>query len=155
VGAKVARLYGGTGGRSGFLLPNGAGFTDRDADVGKHGPIAGPSAILNLKNLKPHEPLEPLEPLERDMCVTFCPGGDVVWRRVALGVALTGLVIVPAHTRFVSAAADNRLQGVWRVVDQAGRPGAGVYIFTSRHYSMMVASTDRIARDSTLRRDAP
>ena len=66
-----------------------------------------------------------------------------MWRRVALGVALGGLVIVPAHTRFVSAAADNRLQGVWRVVDQAGRPGAGVYIFTSRHYSMMVASTDR------------
>jgi len=66
-----------------------------------------------------------------------------MWRQVALGVALSGLVIVPAHTRFVSAAADDRLQGVWRVVDQAGRPAAGVYIFTSRHYSMMVASTDR------------
>jgi hypothetical protein len=58
-------------------------------------------------------------------------------------MALGGLVIVPAHTRFVDAAADNPLIGVWRVVDQAGRPGAGVYIFTSRHYSMMVASTDR------------
>lgn len=55
-----------------------------------------------------------------------------MWRRVALGVPLGGLVMVPAHTRFVSAAADNRLQGVWQVVDQAGRPGAGVYIFTSR-----------------------
>jgi hypothetical protein len=66
-----------------------------------------------------------------------------MWRRVALSVALGGLVIVPAHTRFLSAAADNPLQGVWRVVDQAGQPGAGVYIFTSRHYSMMVASTDR------------
>ena len=66
-----------------------------------------------------------------------------MWRRVALSLALSGLVIVPAHTRFVRAAADNRLQGVWRVVDQAGRPAAGVYIFTSRHYSMMVASPDR------------
>ena len=66
-----------------------------------------------------------------------------MWKRVALGMTLVGLVIVPAHMRLVSAAADNRLQGVWRVVDQAGRPGAGVYIFASRHYSMMVASADR------------
>jgi hypothetical protein len=53
------------------------------------------------------------------------------------------LVIVPAHTRFIGAAADNPLQGVWRVVDQAGRPGPGIYLFTSKHYSMMVASADR------------
>jgi hypothetical protein len=66
-----------------------------------------------------------------------------MWRRVALGVTLGGLLIVAAPTRFVSAAGDSRLQGAWRVVDQAGRPGAGVYIFTSRHYSMMVASADR------------
>ena len=66
-----------------------------------------------------------------------------MWRRAALGVALGGLVIVPAHTRVIGAAADNPLQGVWRVVDQAGRPGAGIYLFASRHYSMMVASTDR------------
>src|SRR5437660_2972441 len=70
-------------------------------------------------------------------------GGDVMWRPVTLGVALCGLFIVPTHARYVSAAADNPLQGVWRVVDQAGRPGAGVYIFASRHYSMMVASSDR------------
>jgi hypothetical protein len=66
-----------------------------------------------------------------------------MWRRLALSVALGGLVVVPAHPRFVSAAAADPLRGVWRVVDQAGRPGAGVYIFTSRHYSMMVASPDR------------
>ena len=66
-----------------------------------------------------------------------------MWRQVALSLALGGLVIVPAHTPFVRAAADSPLQGVWRVVDQAGQPGAGVYIFTTRHYSMMVASTDR------------
>jgi hypothetical protein len=66
-----------------------------------------------------------------------------MWRRVALGAALGGLIIVPAHTRLMSAAADNPLQGVWRVVDQAGRPAAGVYLFTARHYSMMVASADR------------
>ena len=66
-----------------------------------------------------------------------------MWRRLALSVALGGLVVVPAQPRFVSAAAADPLRGVWRVVDQAGRPGAGVYIFTSRHYSMMVASPDR------------
>lgn len=66
-----------------------------------------------------------------------------MWKQMAFGAALSGLVIVPTHTRFVRAAADNPLQGVWRVVDQAGQPGAGVYIFTSKHYSMMVASTDR------------
>jgi hypothetical protein len=58
-------------------------------------------------------------------------------------VAVGGLVSVPVHVRFVSAAADTRLQGVWRVVDQAGQPAAGVYIFTNKHYSMMVASADR------------
>ena len=66
-----------------------------------------------------------------------------MWRRMALGGTLVGLFIVPAHMRLVSAVGDSRLQGAWRVVDQAGRPGAGVYIFTSRHYSMMVASADR------------
>ena len=66
-----------------------------------------------------------------------------MWKRLVFGVALGGLVIVPTHTRTVSAAANDPLQGVWRVVDQTGQPGAGVYIFTSRHYSMMVASPDR------------
>jgi hypothetical protein len=51
--------------------------------------------------------------------------------------------MVIAHTRFVKAAADNPLQGAWRVVDPTGQPGPGVYIFTRRHYSMMVASPDR------------
>jgi hypothetical protein len=66
-----------------------------------------------------------------------------MWRQITLTVALSGLVSVPAHTRFLSTGADSPLQGVWRVVDQAGQPGAGVYIFTGRHYSMMVASADR------------
>ena len=66
-----------------------------------------------------------------------------MWRRAALGVTLGGLIMVHADARIANAAADNRLQGVWRVVDQAGQPGAGVYIFAGRHYSMMVASTDR------------
>src|SRR5260221_13899842 len=66
-----------------------------------------------------------------------------MWRRAALGVMLGALVIVPAHTGLVGAAEDTRLHGVWRVVDEAGRPGAGVYIFTGKHYSMMVASADR------------
>lgn len=51
--------------------------------------------------------------------------------------------MVPSHTRFVRAAPDNPLQGVCRVVDQAGQPGPGVYIFAARPYSMMVASADR------------
>jgi hypothetical protein len=66
-----------------------------------------------------------------------------MWKRVALGVTLGALVIVLANARFVRAAADNPLQGVWRVVDESGRPGPGVYIFANKHYSMMVASTDR------------
>jgi len=55
-----------------------------------------------------------------------------MWRRLAVSVALAGLVFVPAHTRFVVAAAADPLRGVWRVVDQAGRPGAGVYICKER-----------------------
>ena len=66
-----------------------------------------------------------------------------MWRHATLSVALGGLVMVPSHTRFVSAAPDNPLQGVWRVVDRAGQPGPGLYIFAGRHYSMMVASADR------------
>jgi hypothetical protein len=48
-----------------------------------------------------------------------------MWRQIALSLALGGFVIVPAHTRFVIAAADTPLQGVWRVVGQAGHSGAG------------------------------
>ena len=65
-----------------------------------------------------------------------------MWRRLALGVTLVGLIIAPAHTRSANGAA-NPLEGVWRIVDQNGQPGYGVYMFTSRHYSMMVASPDR------------
>jgi hypothetical protein len=66
-----------------------------------------------------------------------------MWRHVAVGGALAGLVIAPARASFVRAAADNPLQGVWRVIDATGQPGPGVYIFTAKHYSMMVANTDR------------
>jgi hypothetical protein len=66
-----------------------------------------------------------------------------MWRQVAVAVALSGLAIAPARVGFVTAAAENPLQGVWRVVDPAGQPGSGVYIFTAKHYSMMVASVDR------------
>jgi len=66
-----------------------------------------------------------------------------MWRRAALGAALAGVVIISADTRFVKAAGEGSLQGVWRVVDSTGQPGPGVYIFTNKHYSMMVASADR------------
>lgn len=66
-----------------------------------------------------------------------------MWRHVALGVALAGSIIAPAPATLARAAAENPLQGVWRVVDPTGQPGPGVYIFTAKHYSMMVASADR------------
>jgi hypothetical protein len=66
-----------------------------------------------------------------------------MWKHVAVGVALAGLIIAPARASFVRSAADNPLLGVWRVVDPTGQPGPGVYIFTAKHYSMMVASADR------------
>jgi hypothetical protein len=69
--------------------------------------------------------------------------------RVSVGVAILGAVAM-----FVMAAAAPRaqegkaqasrpLEGAWRVVDAAGQPGPGVYIFAKTHYSMMVVSPDR------------
>jgi hypothetical protein len=61
-----------------------------------------------------------------------------------LTVALaTGVIAGPAHIRLANAAQEDRLRGVWQVVDEAGRPGPGIYIFAGKHYSMMVASADR------------
>jgi hypothetical protein len=66
-----------------------------------------------------------------------------MWRRTASVVALGGLLMLPADAQVAKVATDHPLEGVWQVVDQAGRPTAGVYIFASTHYSMMFASSDR------------
>lgn len=69
-------------------------------------------------------------------------------RRMALIVAFVSLLFLPTHSRIVRAA-DQPLQGAWQVMDVGGQPAAGVYIFTGKHYSMMVASTDRPQIDDT------
>jgi hypothetical protein len=65
-----------------------------------------------------------------------------MWKRTVLSIGAFGLLVLPTHGRFVSAAPDHPLEGVWEV-EQAGQPFAGVYIFAHTHYSMMVASTSR------------
>jgi hypothetical protein len=75
--------------------------------------------------------------------------GDFMWTRAVLVLALAGLFLLPTHDRIVSAAADNPLEGVWQVMDVGGQPVAGQYIFTSKHYSMMFATTDRPQIDDT------
>jgi Lipocalin-like domain len=67
----------------------------------------------------------------------------------AVLVSLGGLFLLPTHARIVSAAADNPLEGVWQVMDVGGQPAAGVYIFSSKHYSMMFVMTDRPQIDDT------
>jgi hypothetical protein len=64
-----------------------------------------------------------------------------MWRRQTLSVAVFGLFLLSADTRVSRAASDNPLVGVWRV--DAGQAAAGMYIFTSTHYSMVAATTDR------------
>jgi hypothetical protein len=51
--------------------------------------------------------------------------------------------------RIVSAAPGHPLEGVWKVVDIGGQSVAGLYIFTSKHYSIMFATTDRPQVDDT------
>jgi len=64
-----------------------------------------------------------------------------MWRRTALRVAMVGLLLVCASMRIARAAQDNPLVGVWRV--DAGETGAGIYMFTATHYSMIAANTNR------------
>src|SRR5260370_13618181 len=64
-----------------------------------------------------------------------------MWRRPTLSVAVLGLLLLSADTRVARAASDNPLVGVWRV--DAGQTAAGMYMFTSTHYSMVAATTDR------------
>src|SRR5215813_8737736 len=64
-------------------------------------------------------------------------------------LALGALFLLPRHDGIVRASADNPLEGVWQVRDVGGQPAAGGYIFTGKHYSMMVATTDRPQIDDT------
>ena len=73
-------------------------------------------------------------------CSMVTGGADMV-KRAVMFVALGALVLLPAHARIVSAAA-NPLQGAWQIMDPSGRT-AGLYIFAGTHYSMMAASTER------------
>jgi Lipocalin-like domain len=70
-------------------------------------------------------------------------------KRALIVLALAALFLLPTHTRIVSAAADNPLEGVCQVMDVGGQPAAGMYIFTGKHYSMMFATTDRPQIDDT------
>jgi Lipocalin-like domain len=60
-------------------------------------------------------------------------------RRALVSGLLIGMLLLPAYNPRASAAPENPLVGVWRVPG----PGAGIYIFTPTHYSMMAATTDR------------
>jgi hypothetical protein len=62
-------------------------------------------------------------------------------RRAALSVALFALLLLSADTRVTRAASDNPLVGVWRV--DGGSASAGIYMFTSTHYTMIAATTGR------------
>jgi hypothetical protein len=64
-----------------------------------------------------------------------------MWRRPTLSVAVFGLFLLSADTRVARAASDNPLVGVWRV--DGGQAAAGMYMFTSTHYSMVAATTNR------------
>jgi hypothetical protein len=64
-----------------------------------------------------------------------------MWRRTAFSLAMVGLLSLSANTRIARAASDNPLVGVWRVAE--GPAGAGMYMFTGTHYSMIAATTDR------------
>jgi len=72
-----------------------------------------------------------------------------MWRALETGSSLK--IYAPAldPTGIVRAAADNPLEGVWQVMDVGGQPVAGMYIFTSKHYSIMFATTDRPQIDDT------
>lgn len=64
-------------------------------------------------------------------------------RRLAgLTIVVCGLALLYTDAGGVRAA-DHPLEGVWQVVDAAGRPSSGVYIFTATHYSMIVANPER------------
>lgn len=54
---------------------------------------------------------------------------------------IVGISAVVAPGTHVMNAADNPLQGAWQVTNANGM--AGMFVFSSKHYSMMAASTDR------------
>jgi hypothetical protein len=58
-----------------------------------------------------------------------------------MSALIMGFLFLSPDTRTVRAASDNPLPGVWQV--DAGQAAAGLYIFTSAHYSMMAAATNR------------
>jgi hypothetical protein len=60
-------------------------------------------------------------------------------RRAALVATIIGLLT--AEPRIGGAAQESPLVGVWQV--DGGQPGAGIYMFTSTHYSMIAATTNR------------
>ena len=60
-----------------------------------------------------------------------------MWRRTAFSVAVIGLFLISPDAR----AANNPLMGVWRV--DGSQSLAGLYLFTSAHYSMIAAAPDR------------
>jgi hypothetical protein len=66
-----------------------------------------------------------------------------MFRRVVFIGALVVLLLLPTHSRIVSAAAGTPLEGAWQVMDVGGQPVAGLYIFTGKHYSIMFATADR------------
>jgi hypothetical protein len=72
---------------------------------------------------------------------------EIMRKQLTLAGALSGLLMIAPHMRFANAAPEqppsHALVGVWQVVEQGGRPTAGVYIFTATHYSMIAAAPER------------
>jgi hypothetical protein len=67
-------------------------------------------------------------------------------KRTAITLAL-GVLFFPTHV--LMSAANGPLEGAWQVMDVGGMPVAGLYIFTSTHYSMMFTTKDRPQIDDT------
>jgi hypothetical protein len=70
-------------------------------------------------------------------------------RRTGIAIALVGFFLLPTHSGILSAAASGPLEGSWQVMDVGGMPVAGLYLFASKHYSMMFATKDRPQIDDT------
>src|SRR5947207_2330381 len=90
--------------------------------------------VLALKGPRPG-PLDDGDPRGKPDECSMVNRGDVMVRRVAAALLVTGFMLVPT-TAPVIRAATTPLQGAWQVQD--GR--AGLYIFAGTHYSLSAAA---------------
>src|SRR5262245_57711285 len=64
-----------------------------------------------------------------------------MFKRIFIAVLIGMSLLTATRSRMVTAA-ENPLQGAWQVMNPSNGM-AGVFIFSSKHYSMMAASTER------------